>query len=172
MSSPNPLRLVELPKRIAGRVYLHSMPGRLESFAEFLKAVQTAEISHALSLTTNEEIELKSPAYAQAIDAGTLPFTRTSYPIPDYGVMTDWHALRIILEDFSRRIVAGNHVLIHCAGGHGRTGMVATLLLVHLLNCSLPEALDRVRAAGSEPDNDEQRAALKSAAERLPYVQR
>jgi len=50
-------------------------------------------------------------------------------------------------------------VLIHCAGGIGRTGMVATLLLVHL-GYPVMESLYIIKNAGSSAETDEQKDFL------------
>ena len=69
-------------------------------------------------------------------------------PIPDFGTpdaatLQGW-------RDQSPRLVAclaaGGNVLIHCAAGFGRTGMLAAMLLIDL-GVPPPEAIDRVRAA-------------------------
>ncbi|GAB3669793.1 protein-tyrosine phosphatase family protein [Ramlibacter alkalitolerans] len=45
-------------------------------------------------------------------------------------------------------------VLLHCAAGMGRTGTAACVLKA--LGLATPEALQRVRDAGSNPQNAEQ----------------
>ena len=50
---------------------------------------------------------------------------------------------------------AGESVLLHCAAGLGRTGTAAACVL-KALGLETREALQRVREAGSNPQNAEQ----------------
>ena len=50
---------------------------------------------------------------------------------------------------------AGDAVLLHCAAGLGRTGTAAACVL-KALGLDAQEALQRVRDAGSNPQNAEQ----------------
>jgi protein-tyrosine phosphatase len=54
-------------------------------------------------------------------------------------------------------LLAGESVLIHCAGGNGRTGLVAACVL-QALGVDQDEAVAVVRAAGSQTENAEQKA--------------
>ena len=49
----------------------------------------------------------------------------------------------------------GQAVLLHCAAGLGRTGTAAACVL-KALGLDAPEALQRIRDAGSNPQNAEQ----------------
>jgi protein-tyrosine phosphatase len=73
-------------------------------------------------------------------------------PVPNYGVPPDAKGFREAIERVAQRLRRGESVLMHCAAGMGRTGSAAACVLKAL---GLPsnEALDRIRAAGSNPQN-------------------
>lgn len=87
-------RQVELPTGVEGRLYLHSMPGRYEPVEHAISEVQRLGIARIVSLAPIKEIRVKSPTYATAIEAGSLPCAQVIVPIPDYGVpetrMNSW----------------------------------------------------------------------------------
>ena len=159
------LRPVTINKNIRGRLYLHSMPGRYEGWLDFIKAANALGVTHILCLTPEEEIKKKSPDYYQALTEGAIPFKIFHFPIQDYGIPSEAAIPRLanILEVIQRSLIAEEVVLIHCAGGIGRTGMVATLLLVKLGN-SVEEAIRLIKNAGSSPETDEQKNLLLQVA--------
>jgi protein-tyrosine phosphatase len=70
----------------------------------------------------------------------------------DFGLGADPSAFRQAVEQVASSLVLGQHVLLHCAAGIGRTGTVAACVLKDL---GLPAAtaLARVREAGSNPQS-------------------
>lgn len=60
----------------------------------------------------------------------------------------------------------GARILVHCAGGVGRTGVFAVAVLL-ALGESMTRALERVHVAGSYPESDEQLEFLASIADAL-----
>ena len=61
--------------------------------------------------------------------------------------------LRVAQAAIARRLPkAGDAVMLHCAAGIGRTGTAAACLLKRL-GLSSSEAIQRVRDAGSNPEN-------------------
>jgi protein-tyrosine phosphatase len=72
----------------------------------------------------------------------------THLPIRDVDVPSDpfdaaWPGVR---ADLTRRLAAGERVILHCRGGLGRTGLVAALLLIEE-GVAPEEAIRTVRAA-------------------------
>ena len=149
-------RAVALPPVLPGRLYLHSMPGRYETWDAFVKAASQHGISTIVCLTPDEEIARQSPAYAEAIRRGTLGYARACSPLPDYGVPRDWEAYAAFVGRIAGLLRAGETVLVHCGAGIGRTGTFAICLLL-ALGASLLEAREAVRAAGSEPEGEAQK---------------
>lgn len=76
------------------------------------------------------------------------------------GVPKEQDQLRNTLGEIQMKLHGGQSVVIHCAGGRGRTGMVATLLLTEM-GLTLERAADLVEVAGSAPDTEEQRRFVK-----------
>jgi protein-tyrosine phosphatase len=70
----------------------------------------------------------------------------------NFGLPRDLAAFRDGIAQMAESLEAGDAVMLHCAAGIGRTGTAAACLLKRL---GLPtaEALQRVRDAGSNPEN-------------------
>jgi protein-tyrosine phosphatase len=150
------LRPVPLPELPAiGTIYLCSMPGRYKPLGKFIAAAEERSIRHVVCLVSDEEIAKKSPEYLSALRERRVPGELWHLPIPDYGIPEDAEELDRLLEKIRTCLVHGESVVIHCAGGHGRTGMVAILLLARM-GVELDEAIRRVDSAGSGPDTEAQ----------------
>lgn len=145
-------RPVDLPAETPGRLWLASMPGRFESWAEFVAEARAARLSLVLCLTPMEEVASGAPAYHRAITRGQLPFAWHNLPMRNYGLPLNQGGFRAGIERAGAALIAGDSVLLHCAAGMGRTGTAAACVLKHL---GLPadEALQRIRDAGSNPEN-------------------
>jgi len=141
-------RRVDLPIEIPGKMLLHSMPGRYEAIGSVWHQVRNETVSTIVCLAEKDEIHQKSFEYAQALDSGTVPCSVLHFEIPDRGAPEDRHAFWTLARDVARRLRSGESVLIHCAGGVGRT---ATLAISVLLALGEPAsgARDRVSRAGS-----------------------
>lgn len=150
------LRIVTPPEHLThGRLYLCSMPGRLESLNEFLAETKQAGINHVMCLVSDEEIARKSPDYLGVIGRNELPARLWRFKITDYGLPADPDELDRILDLIWERMDAGESVVIHCAAGHGRTGTVSPLLLARM-GVPIETAIETIRLAGSAPDTPEQ----------------
>ena len=151
------LSIPELPP--LKQLHLCAMPGRREPLGDFIAAVTAKQIQHIVCLVSDDEIARKSPGYLAAIGQNRIPGLLWRFPIPDYGIPEDAEELDRLLDKIRALLEQGESVVIHCAGGHGRTGMVAILLLARM-GVELSEAVRRVRSAGSGPDTAEQRRFL------------
>jgi hypothetical protein len=120
-----------------------------------IDAIKAAGIGRILCLTGPAEIARKSPGYAAAIAAGTLPCPVVAHPLEDFATPADAAAFAAWISTQAADLRAGTPMLLHCAAGIGRTGTVA-LCLLHALGIDQAEAL--VAAAGSQPETPEQRA--------------
>ena len=147
---PRQLRRLDTPER--GVLWLSAMPGRLGSWDEFLADVKRAPVDLVLCLTPRHEIERLSPDYADALRRGDLPFEWWSLPMRDFGLHAELDDYARRIDAVAERLRAGQGVLLHCAAGIGRTGTTAACVLMRL---GLPteDALQRVRAAGSNPES-------------------
>lgn len=154
------LRTVSLPINLTrGKLYLCSMPGRFEALEIFLQEIEEVEIGHILCLVSDEEIALKSPDYLAALRQDEIPAKVWRFDIPDYGMPENVGELDQMLDLLRDRLNDGESVVIHCAAGHGRTGLVSTLLLTRM-GVPIEEAVKTIRLAGSAPDTQAQRDFL------------
>ena len=120
-------RSVQLPATVPGKLLLHSMPGRFEALERVWHQVRSDDVGAIVCLTESFEIQLKSAAYAKALDAGTVPCSVLPYEIREGGVPEDRESFWTLANDIADRLQSGQAVLIHCAGGVGRTAMLAVV---------------------------------------------
>lgn len=155
------LRSVSLPPSISlGRLYLSAMPGRYQPLAEFFDEIRSARVNHIVCLVSDAEIEKKSPSYLAAIRNGSIPALLKRLPISDYGIPDQVDEITSELDRLHCLIGSGESVVIHCAGGHGRTGMIATMLLLRV-GLPLGEAAAIIHQAGAAPDTPAQQEFLE-----------
>jgi len=141
-------RRVDLPTRVPGRLLLHSMPGRFEAIEKVWHQVRLDAVGAIVCLTETYEIRLKSAQYAEALEAGAVPCAVLPFEIREGGVPADRDAFWELVIDVADRLQSGQAVLIHCAGGVGRTAMLAVSVLV-ALGEPVSEAESLVSRAGS-----------------------
>lgn len=149
------LREVELPPKIPGKMFLHSMPGRYEPIEEFIEAVRLHQIHAVISLAGQTELAQKSPDYAHIVENNTADWKQILYPIPDFGVPVDRQQFFEFVDNHADDLRHGKRLLVHCGAGIGRTGMMAVCLLI-LLSEPKVTALDRVKNLGSHPETQDQ----------------
>ncbi len=147
-----PFRPVTLPATVPGKLWLHSMPGRLESWSDFLAEAQRHRLALVVCLNPLTEVQRGSPDYHRAIVDGALPFGLLHMPMRDFGLGDDGEEFREAIVRITERLRGGDAVLLHCAHGIGRTGTMAACTLKAL---GLPtlQALTQVREAGSNPQS-------------------
>ncbi|HEY4080334.1 MAG TPA: tyrosine-protein phosphatase [Burkholderiaceae bacterium] len=147
-----PFRPVTLPAPVPGKLWLQSMPGRLESWSAFLAEAHATQLKLVVCLNPLDEVAQLSPAYHQAIQDGTLPFAWAHLPMRDFGLGSEARAFSELVTRVAQSLRDGDAVLLHCAHGIGRTGTVAACTLKAL---GLPtlQALTQVREAGSNPQS-------------------
>jgi len=141
-------RRVDLPARVPGRLLLHSMPGRFETIDRVWHQVRSESVGAIVCLTEQFEIHQKSTAYAEALKAGTVPCAVLPFEIREGGVPKNRDAFWGLANEVANRLQSGEAVLIHCAGGVGRTAMLAVSVLL-ALGHPMDEAESIVSRAGS-----------------------
>jgi protein-tyrosine phosphatase len=145
-------RSVRLPDGIPGVLLLDAMPGRFEPWCAFETRARTAALRLVVCLTPYTEIEDLSPGYHGAVAQGALPFRWLNLPMRNFGVPEEAAAFRAGVQQIVEALRAGDTVMLHCAAGLGRTGSTAACVL-KALGLSAAESLQRVRDAGSNPQN-------------------
>ena len=131
------------------------MPGRFEGMEVFLEEIAVKGIEHILCLVSDGEIAQKSPGYLVAIGQNRIPAKLWRYDVPDYGLPEDTEKLNRAIDRIRECLNDGQSVVIHCAAGCGRTGMIAILLLTRM-GLPLDLATKTIRLAGAEPDTQAQ----------------
>ena len=149
------MRPVILPPDVRGALWLSSMPGRFGPWQAFDAQARQAGLALVVCLTPRHEVAELSPAYHAALDQGTLPFRWQNLPMPNFGLPDDPPAFRREIVRVADALRQGDAVMLHCAAGLGRTGTAAACVL-KALGLEQSEALERVRAAGSNPQNAKQ----------------
>ena len=149
-------RNVVLPKdAVTGRLLLHSMPGRFETWEYFSTEAKKYDIDTIVCLTPLEEVKTKSPPYAKAISEGSLEFSMKCYEIPDYGIPQNRDEFFDFVMHIAGLLQSGHRILVHCGAGIGRTGTFAICLLLTLgINSSEAEKI--ISEAGAGPETSEQ----------------
>jgi protein-tyrosine phosphatase len=159
-------RRVDLPARVPGKLLLHSMPGRFEAIARVWHQLRSEAVGAIVCLAEEYEIRQKSSAYAEALDARTVPCSVLPFEIREGGVPEDRNGFWALANDVANRLESGEVVLIHCAGGLGRTAMLAISVLL-ALGEPMSEAESAVSRAGSTLETMAQIEMLSWCATRM-----
>jgi protein-tyrosine phosphatase len=141
-------RRVELANLVPGRLLLHSMPGRFEAIERVWNHLRSDAVGAIVCLNEKYEIREKSSKYADALETGTVPCSVLPFEIPEGSAPDDRDAFWALANDVANRLESGESILIHCAGGVGRTAMLAISVLL-ALGEPLIEAEGAVSRAGS-----------------------
>ncbi|MDF7800699.1 protein-tyrosine phosphatase family protein [Pontiellaceae bacterium B1224] len=150
-----PLREVKL--NLPGKLYLHSMPGKEEPLAECFQALEDASVDHVICLSPIEEVQDKSPKYAEAIQSNTLPCGLIHFPLGIGGVPEDTEPFLNLARDVAKQLESGSSFLVHCKGGVGRTGTMASCIVA-----AANQPLSLITDAGGKAETEEQQALIAS----------
>ena len=141
-------RRVDLPGGVPGKLLLHSMPGRFEALERVWHQLTNDAVCAIVCLNERYEIHQKSAKYAEALETGTVPCSVVHFEIREGGVPEDRDAFWALAHAIAKRLQLAESVLIHCAGGVGRTAMLAVSVLI-ALGESRSDAESVVSRAGS-----------------------
>ncbi len=144
----NVFRRVDIPPGISGKLLLHSMPGRFETLESAWAQLESEAVQAIVCLNERHEIREKSARYAQALEAGAVPCAVMAFEIREGNAPEDRAAFWALANDVAKRLRCGEAVLIHCAGGVGRTAMLAVSVLL-ALGQPIAEAEGTISRAGS-----------------------
>lgn len=158
-------RSVDLPANVAGRMLLHSMPGRYEALESVWIRLRREAVSTIVCLAEKLELREKSAEYARALEDGTVPCRALVFEVVDRGAPADHDAFWKLAREIAAQLRSGDTVLIHCAGGVGRTAMLANCVLL-ALGQSLSAARSAVSQAGSTVQTSPQSRLISWCADR------
>jgi len=161
-------RPVDLPDSITGHLYLSSMLGRYEPLETDINDIGRLDIKHVVRLADIKEIEKKSPQYAKLLNDNKYSWIDEPFPMPDFGVppKESWDELITLSKNIVGFLKKGENVLIHCAGGHGRTGTFSTIVLMSL-GLSKYASLEAVDNANAAPEVKAQNELIDWASDKL-----
>jgi protein-tyrosine phosphatase len=131
----------------------------------FWRQLKSEAVGAIVCLTEEYEIRPKSSKYAEALETGTVPCSVLPFAVREGGVPEDRDAFWSLANDIANRLRSGQAVLIHCAGGVGRTAMLAVSVLV-ALGEPMNEAESAVSRAGSTVETMPQMEMLSWCAAR------
>lgn len=134
-----------------------------------IEAIRSAGFETVLTLVDDAELDAMGVAgLGVCLREAGIGWLRL--PIPDFGVpaaraWAGWPEIEAMLRV---RLLAGERLLVHCAAGLGRTGMIAAVLL-RALGLGADDAILRVRKARPGTiETDEQAAFVARVANGLP----
>ncbi len=94
--------------------------------------------STVVCLVEEHELDSRYPSYVQWLRAH-VGADAVWFPIHDLHA-PGLDRARVLLDDLHARLARGEHLLMHCAAGYGRTGTIAACLLIEL-GMTAPDAL-------------------------------
>ncbi len=124
------------------------MPGRYEALERVWHQLRSDGVRAIVCLTERDEVDHKSYEYAEALATGSVPCLVLPFEIPDRGAPADRDGFWQLAGALAQRLRSGESILIHCAGGVGRTALLAISVLL-ALGQPVEEARNVVSRAGS-----------------------
>jgi len=150
-----------------GRLAIAPRPRGGEWLDDEMKAWRRMGVDAIVSLLTPEEaVDLDLELEGRHAETNGIVFL--SHPIEDRSVPTSESDIARLLGRLDTELSHGKNVVVHCRQGIGRSGLIASLLLVE--NGAGPdEAIERVGRArhAPVPETPEQRAWVDSFAATL-----
>jgi protein-tyrosine phosphatase len=117
---------------------------------------------YLVCLTSERERAKKAPDYEEFLDGVSVRERWIEFPITDRSIPADMSGFLPFVDGLRELLCSAASVLVvHCAAGVGRTGMIAASVLVRA-GLAHDDARARVRAAGSEPETVHQMRLVRS----------
>lgn len=93
------------------------------------KSIAAQKITRVVSLLESTEAAAQGLANEkQLVERSGMQFVH--YPIGDFGVPEDVSKFALFIRQQHEAIAAGEHTVVHCYAGIGRTGIVTTSILL------------------------------------------
>jgi protein-tyrosine phosphatase len=131
---------VPLPTALPGRLFLC---GKHAIGPDHLALMDRVDATTVVCLNEMHELDDRYPEYTKWLRAN-LGTHAVHHPIPDMHAPTV-DDLRGLIDDIHERLAAGEVVIVHCAGGIGRSGTVAVAVLLRA-GVQIEDALITVRS--------------------------
>lgn len=157
-----------IPGRWPGRLAIAARPRGGDWLADEASAWQRAGINVVVSLLEDYEAAqlglAEEPQAAENHDIGFI-----SFPISDRGVPASIEAAMAVLGSITAQLREGKNVAVHCRQGIGRSGLVATSVLMSS-GLTAEQAIEIVSAARgvSVPETLEQRRWIEHLPSPVP----
>jgi protein-tyrosine phosphatase len=120
--------------------------------AEWIQFMQAQGIRRVINLLDENQMTYFASDLMQAYERAFGPGQAIWVPVPNFHLI-DAHRLKTVVFPFlGESVWNGESVVVHCAGGIGRTGHVLAAWMVHLWNYSAEDAMGAVRSAGAYRD--------------------
>jgi protein-tyrosine phosphatase len=151
-----------------GRLAIVGRPRSGDWLSDEIMDWKSAGLTDIVSLLEEHEIrDLDLTREAEIAERVGLTFEKFS--IPDRGVPASFESAHALWNRVAGKISAGRSVGIHCRAGIGRSGLIATGVLLRL-GISENKAWQRASKARGRPvpDTEEQRLWLSNAFGRKP----
>ena len=110
------------------------------------QAIRGAAVTTIVCLQPESELHTLPAYMVDGIEALPSTISWLHFPVIDGSIAVD-DELRALIERCLALLAKGDVLLVHCLGGHGRSGVVCACLAGALLGLSAPEALIHVKAA-------------------------
>jgi protein-tyrosine phosphatase len=112
-----------------GKLAIIPRPRGGDWLADEAKSLRNEGFDIVVSLLTSEEAqELGLACEPKLIRDQGLQYY--NYPIPDLGVPSSRESARNFLDTLYRSLLAGKKIALHCRGSIGRSGLIASSILV------------------------------------------
>lgn len=118
---------VPLPAGVSGEL---SLCGKHAIGPDVHAALARSGAGTVVCLVEEHELDSRYPAYVAWLRAHASS-DAVWFPIHDLHAPSLDRA-RVLLDELHVRLARGEHVLMHCAAGYGRTGTIAACLLIEL----------------------------------------
>jgi protein-tyrosine phosphatase len=112
-----------------GKLAIIPRPRGGDWFEDEVRLLKEEGFDTVVSMLTRDETE-ELGLYEEGRVARSCGLRFCNYPIPDLGVPSSRETAREFLETLHGDLLAGRKIAIHCRGSIGRSGLVASSLLV------------------------------------------
>ena len=133
--SPYQLDYDEIKFGNNSKILMSSAPPTLKDAHMLAKKLVENEVRYILVLLSNEELLMNYKLH-QALFAVYRGYGLKviHYPIQDFSVPRDLRSFDEVIKKILGILRSGESILVHCQGGHGRTGLIVVGTVIRLGN--------------------------------------